>query len=291
MAEMLSKPGTFSSWSLLSLLILPVGWQLIDFNMWQRLGAVKLSKTDTGDLNDKPIRIGLRRFAIESPITIMLAVLLGVSLHFGTRQYDDVSIWGFLELLSTDMTLSGTLGSIVAALFSVAILGIMLSTADSALVAAVSAFTYDGWPKTRRILDADGDTRELDKDNVSRVVRFGVVTACCFILLGLTAHFVASVTTKSKVDLASLLFASLGIQLALAPLVLGAIFLDKLRPKGLGATLSAIAGFLGGFSSMVYSFWDGNWAFMPPAIAVASSSVVYIIVVLWRLTWRERKHE
>ena len=69
--ELLQHANLFSldqGWSnLLSLALLPLCWQFADVTMWQRLSALQRNDLESDELLLQRIRLGLRRYAIESP--------------------------------------------------------------------------------------------------------------------------------------------------------------------------------------------------------------------------------
>ena len=91
-------PGFFNlsqgTANLLSLALLPLLWQFVDVTMWQRLAAVQLPP-QTGSLHERlrPIRVGLQRFAFESPVTWLFAIIIGIALRYTPIGITEETIW------------------------------------------------------------------------------------------------------------------------------------------------------------------------------------------------------
>lgn len=108
---------------------------------WQRLQAVGSSADDA----KKEAERGLLLFGCESPFSWLMCISLGVLL---VTIIPDLAIVGDkagpLAVFSRMLLSSGsTIDVGITFLFMVAVMGIMLSTIDSALLAAMYAYTAD----------------------------------------------------------------------------------------------------------------------------------------------------
>ena len=121
---------------LISLIILPLTWQFVDLTNWQRLLSVKTSKN-----SKEEIKKGLLNFAIESPFTWILFIVLGIIIILA---YPD---WTFNDILVDFPKQLITSNSIVNIIFGytfiVSIISIMLSTIDSFFMGISFTYTYD----------------------------------------------------------------------------------------------------------------------------------------------------
>lgn len=131
-----TSPGFFNlsqgTPNLLSLALLPLFWQFVDVTMWQRLAAVQLPP-QTGSLREKlgPIRVGLQRFAFESPVTWLFAIIIGIALRYAPIGITEETIWDGIgnipiALRDSQPGLGQTVGVGLALAFGAAIVAAML---------------------------------------------------------------------------------------------------------------------------------------------------------------------
>lgn len=274
-----TEPGV-DTWSLLSLILLPIFWQFIDFTMWQRIGALELAKNADNESYDlTALRKGLLRYAVESPLTWILGLSIGILLRFSDLGFDSNSIWLAFGELPGKLDSNGIGGSIVGAAFVLGIVAIMLSTVDSSLVGSTTALIYDLIPGTRRIVD----TELHDEESEVKVLSVGKLAASAFVLIGLAAYYILNVTGLSGDQFLSLLFGAYGAQLAFAPAVIGLLLLGEQRsPSGGWASISTIAGFAAGLYATAISLSDVSWQLYPPLFALAGSCPLYLLGMLFK---------
>ena len=263
------KPGV-DGWSFLSLILLPLGWQFVDFTIWQRIGAIQLQSDEQGRYDIAPVRRGLIRYAVESPVTWCVALGLGILLRFTDLHFDDESIWNAMKEIPEQLQPAGFGGALVAAMFVLGIVACMLSTFDSSLVGSVTAFVYDVLPGTRKAIDDEDRTDATFR----RVIRIGVLTGSGFVIVGLIAYYVCSAI---GFPILSLLFGAYAVQISFAPTVIGMLVLGDWTPSARWAIVSTVFGILLGMYATMVSLQDTSWALYPPLFALAGSVPVYVI--------------
>ncbi|MFC1595594.1 hypothetical protein ACFL3X_01630 [Gemmatimonadota bacterium] len=260
----------FSTISLISLLTLPIFWQFVDFSVWQRLGAVSPPESGTEEMHYNRIRRGINRYALESPVTILIASLFGIGCRLAATPFDEGTIWGALFTIPSIMLAGGFWQILAASLFAIAIVAVLLSTADSSLVAASAIYIYDANPRTRNDLKAD----EIEEGIRSRLISAGIVIAGIIIGVGLVLYFVLRTL---NVDIVAILFGAFGIQLALVPATVGAVFLRARLPSRFWAVLSVLIGFAAGISAMIHSYSNIEWQYLPPLAAISVAFIIYLV--------------
>lgn len=276
-----------SPWDYLSLVVVNTVWQLTDVATWQRLGAVKVSRA--GGVKDlTPIRKGLLRFAVESPVSWFIAIALGMTLRYVELGFNDETIWGFLGALPANLMADPPFlpeigGALLAALFMVAIVAAMLSTVDSFLMAGTFVFIYDFLPPTRRL--AEG---RQDEATGRRLIRAGQFSAVFIIVAGLAGYFALSRLGAGEEVLAVLFGASAG-QVSLFPVVMGTLLLKDRAPAARWSVVAVSVGFLGGMYAMWRGLSDPSFAVLPPLFGVALSTPIYCLGAL--LAARRRRGE
>lgn len=266
--------GTFN---LLSVALMPLCWQFADVTMWQRLGATRLPPADHPN-RFGAIRKGLLRYAIESPITWLLAIVAGVALRYADLGLTDESIWnGVAEIpavILAAQTPVGVFGQyLIASLFAAGIVAAMLSTADSFLIAGAFTLAYDLAPRFA------GGERDLIERHPERALRLGRIASVVFIIAGLGSYWVA---TWFGFDILSILFGAFAAQVSLFPAVFGTIILRERAPSGGWAVASVLAGFAAATSALIVALNDATWAMYPPLFALGSSALIYLVGVALR---------
>ncbi len=261
--------------NLASLALLPLCWQFADVTMWQRLGAVRLPPADRPN-RFSAIKKGLLRYAIESPITWILAIVAGVALRYAGIGVTEESIWNGLAeipiaISNADTPAGSIIQLLVASLFAAGIVAAMLSTADSFLIGSAFTIAYDLAP---RVTDSETDTIA---QNPRRALRLGRIAVIIFIVAGLVSYWIASLF---GFDILSVLFGAFAAQVSLFPAVFGAIILRNRAPAGGWALASIIVGFLAGFFAVTVALTDPDWALYPPLLALGGSVPVYIVGIL-----------
>jgi Na+/pantothenate symporter len=253
--------------NLLSLALLPLCWQFIDFTMWQRLSGVRFESA--ADL--KRIRFSILRYAIETPVSWIFALTAGVALRYGILPLDSVAIQTGISsipiaLAQTTTPMGQAVDAIVAGVFGAGVVAAMLSTVDTFIIAATSAFVYDLTPSAT----ASTNRSSFKMDTA---IQEGKIVAVGLVVIGLISYYIAS---YFSFDLVSLLFGAYSSQLSLLPAVLGALYLRGHGPSSTIAIASVFLGFLGGIGATVIALVDSTWSLYPPLFSLGISSLVYI---------------
>ncbi len=113
-------------------------------------------------------------------------------------------------------------------------------------------------------------------------MRVGTFAGALIIIIGLLSYFVCTALGLGE-RMLGLLFGAFGIQIAIAPVVLGAVFLDKYIPSSGWALASALFGFAGGVTAMIISFFNTEWQYLPPLYALVCSVLIFLIGILFSL--------
>jgi Na+/proline symporter len=266
--------------NLLSLALLPLFWQFVDVTMWQRLAAVQLPP-DTGSERERlrPIRVGLQRFAFESPVTWLFAIIIGIALRYAPIGVNEETIWDGIgnipiALRDSQTALGQTIGVGLALAFGAAIVAAMLSTADSMLMGALAVFSLDLAPKAKEA-DEPGATPATS----ATAIRIGRVAIVVFVLSGLGIIWYQLL---SGTQILPILLGAYAAQLSLAACVLGSLCLG-LRPVHRGWAIASIAA---GIVATGYATYVGltnvDWALYPPLFALGASIPVYAVGVSFR---------
>lgn len=258
--------------NLASLALLPLCWQFADVTMWQRLGAVRLPPADRPN-RFSAIKKGLLRYAIESPITWILAIIAGVALRYADIGVTEESIWNGLAeipvaISNADTPAGAIIQSLVASLFAAGIVAAMLSTADSFLIGSAFTIAYDLAP---RVTDSDTD---IVAQNPRRALRLGRIAVVIFIVVGLASYWIAGFF---GFDILSILFGAFAAQVSLFPAVFGTILLKERAASRKWALMSIICGLVAGLVAVVVAVNDTTWALYPPLFSLGASTLVYLL--------------
>lgn len=241
--------------------LIPVFWQFADLTNWQRICSLSAVNPDEYAANAKR---GLVEYLIESPLSWLLAVLLGLI----APQYINLSgNSDFFEQFVRQFLTGSGISQIIGVVFVVGVVGIFMSTADSAISAVGYAFTYDFWGPTRRLIDKGNALSVSEIDEVVNTGRrFMAVSIAIVILL-----FIVMDYYRLKETYMGLLFAFYGPVIALTPAVLGPVLFRK-RPTGYIAYASILAGALSGLYFGIRSAWhhpELQWYGAPVAFLVS----------------------
>ncbi len=270
--------------NLASLALLPLCWQFADVTMWQRLGAVRLPPADRPN-RFSAIKKGLLRYAIESPITWILAIVAGIALRYADLGVTEESVWNGLAeipiaISNADTPAGSVVQLLVASLFAAGIVAAMLSTADSFLIGSAFTIAYDLAP---RVADSDTDTIA---QNPRRALSLGRIAVVVFIVAGLASYWIA---TALGFDILSILLGAFAAQVSLFPAVFGTILLRDRAPSGGWAVASVVAGFVAGLVAVAVAFVDTTWALYPPLFSLGASVPIYLLGLASSTTHRSEQ--
>lgn len=290
----ISQPQFFTlsqgTLNLLSLALLPLLWQFVDVTMWQRLASVQLSDEDgaTAPTREKlrPIRVGLQRFAFESPITWLFAIVIGMLLRHVDIGVTEQGIWDALgaiplALREASGELGQPLGLMLAIGFGAAIVAAMLSTADSMLMGALAVFSLDLASPVQRTAGTPESLALSTPD-----IRVGRAAIVVFVTIALGVIWLQLMTS---IQILPILLGAYAAQISLAVSVVGALVLPReLRSRGW-----AIASILAGVAATAYAtavaLGNAEWQLFAPLFALGASIPVYLTGILVCQLSRGRK--
>lgn len=265
--------------NLLALSLLPLLWQFVDVTMWQRLAAVQLTPDPGTSTRERlrPIRLGLQRFAFESPVTWLFAIIVGMALRHAPIGIDEATIWDGIAnipiaLQGSQHPLGQFLGVSLALAFGAAIVAAMLSTADSMLMGALVVFSLDLAPKAKQASDPRA-TPATSAD----AIRIGRIAIIFFTVVALGIIWLQLL---SEVQVLPILLGAYAAQLSLAACVIATLLLGS-RPVARGwAIASILAGIAATAYATVVALGNDEWALYAPLFALGASVPVYMMGVM-----------
>jgi Na+/proline symporter len=261
--------------NLLALALLPLFWQFVDVTMWQRLAAVQLPPAAGSSLRERlrPIRVGLQRFAFESPVTWLFAIIVGIALRHAPIGVNEETIWDGIgnipiALMNSQRALGEFIGLGLALAFGAAIVAAMLSTADSMLMGALAVFSLDLAPKAKQASDP-----MATQATSAGAVRIGRIAIIFFTAAGLGIIWLQLL---SGMQVLPILLGAYAAQLSLAASVLATLLLGP-RPVHRGWALTSIfAGVIATGYATVVALGNEDWALYAPLFALGASAPIYI---------------
>lgn len=173
---------------LLSLILLPLFWQFVDMTNWQRILSLQTPANRQG-AQIRDIQKGLLTYAVESPFTWVIFIVLGLFLATNNPALTVNNI--FTEAPIYFMKSESILDNILGYGFIVSIFAIMLSTVDSVIAAIMFAFIYDTFPQTKDLIDKK-DKNEL-RDKLERILAYGRIFALVALSIGISVFVIVDV--------------------------------------------------------------------------------------------------
>jgi len=263
--------------NLLSLALLPLLWQFVDVTMWQRLASVQMRNADEFSASTrerlKPIRVGLQRFAFESPITWLFAVVIGMLLRHAPIGVSEEGIWDALGAIPLALRevggqLGQPLGLALAVVFGAAIVAAMLSTADSMLMGALAVFSLD----LARPIERPRNPHD-SAPAPYRAVRVGRTAIVVFVALGLGIIWLQLLT---GIQVLPILLGAYAAQISLASCVLGSLLLPPRSVSRAWAITSVAAGVAATGYATTVALKNADWQLYAPLFALGASIPVYL---------------
>lgn len=262
--------------NLLALALLPLFWQFVDVTMWQRLAAVQLPPGGETSPRERlrPIRVGLQRFAFESPVTWLFAIIVGIALRHAPIGIDEETIWDGIAtipiaLRDSQYALGHVLGVGLALAFGAAIVAAMLSTADSMLMGALVVFSLDLVPKAKQTSNLPATPATS-----ANAIRIGRVAIIFFTVAALGIIWLQLL---SDIQVLPILLGAYAAQLSLAASVLATLQLSPRPVHGGWAIASILAGIMATAYATVVALGNADWALYAPLFALGASVPVYIL--------------
>jgi hypothetical protein len=267
--------GGFGIPGLISLIVLPLGWQFVDLTNWQRLLSIRSSYAGSEAPKAAEVRQGLGVYAIESSFTWILFLLFGALMlpAFGSTQFQDLLVDVPARLIYSPLFADRLFGYI----FIASILSIMFSTIDSFFIGIIFTFVYDTCSTTKHWLDANRETGSKNLKTILHISRiFGAITA----FLGLLCLILFDRSTPNHSGaqaFINVLLAFYSAQLSFLPLVLGILFLKE-HPTVGWANASMLAGALPAIGLGIWTlFKNQEYAWFPLIVCVLCSFLVYAL--------------
>ena len=214
---------------------------------------------------------GILEYLIESPLSWILAVLLGIAApHFITKiaggPEDPFEAFLYRFLAEPGM------GQIVGICLVAGIVGVFMSTADAAITAIGYACAYDLWRPTQKLMDV-GIFSATDTAKVVAVGRWCMAIAVAGVLI---CFVLFDWAFRAGQTFIGLLFAFYTPLICLSPAVLCPVWFGY-RPSGGIVFAAIVAGTSAGLGLGFYSVLaapDMQW--YPAPIAFITSWVIYI---------------
>lgn len=275
----LANPGEPQWKGVIALAMLATMFQFVDMTAWQRMQAIEGNPEEV----QERARGGLFLFGVESPYSWILCLALGTLLVAIMPQLANVqdkagALAAFPRIL---LESGGILQSFVALAFMVAVMGVMLSTIDSALLGAMYAWVADCCGADFK--KPDGAMTEADAQREQAALLSGKKTAFWMLVVIMILVVLLGGLLNRPQDFISVLVAFYGGMLSLFPAVIFMLFAPKgwSKPSGMAITVGIIAGTCG---AIVYAVWgafvpDESWngVFAGPGISLFTSGALYFL--------------
>ena len=275
----LVNPGDPKWKGVIALAMMAILFQFVDMTAWQRMQAID-GKPD--EVRDRARR-GLLLFGVESPYSWILCLALGTLLVTAMPQLASVddkagALAAYPRIL---LASGGILQSIVAFAFMVAVMGVMLSTVDSALLGAMYAWVSDFF--RAELKRPDGTTNEDDIRRERTALLSGKKTAFWVLVVIMTLVILLGWLLKRPQDFISVLVGFYGAMLSLFPAVVFMLFAPTgwSKPSGMAVALGIVTGTCG---AIVFAIWgifvpDKSWngVFAGFGFSLVTSAVLYLL--------------
>ncbi len=274
----LTNPGEPGWTGVIALAMMAAMAQFVDMTAWQRVQAIK----GTGHDIRERARRGLLLFGVESPYSWILCLALGALLVVTMPQLSTVQdkagpLAAYPRILIES---GGFLQLTVAFAFMMAVMGVMFSTIDSALLGAMYACVADfvgaEFKTPDEITNEDDARREQAALLSGKKAAFWVLVAIMVlvILLGWLL--------KRPQDFISVLVGFYGAMLSLFPAVMFMLFFAPKgwsKPSGMAVALGIIAGTCGAILFCVWGIFvpgkSWNGVFAGPGISLVITFLLY----------------
>jgi Na+/proline symporter len=264
MADLTSQIRAQGILSLLSLFFANALWQFVDISSWQRISSVRGEGVENSRY--EPLRRGIWRVMIESPVSWGFGVVFGMSLRYsGFLKLEDdpgAAISNFVSALTSDHAVAylGSFSGVLYPIFVAAVIAIMLSTV-TALISAITFTAFHDFPPFAA-------QRTLAK---ARLYALAVCVVGAFVYFSLRHAF--------GVGIQSALYTFYSSQIALFPAVLGSLY--QKRINGPVSLASIVAGIVTTFvSATILAKQAPDLALVPPLFTLIVSSIVYVLGTL-----------
>lgn len=254
----LINPGSEGWIAIVALAWMPLAFQFVDMSQWQRLQAL----AGTSEEIQSRARRSTSLFAIESPFSWLMCLALGTLVlvtvpEVATAPDKAGALSAFPRLLIE----SNNFWSIAAAFtFMVAVMAIMLSTIDSAILAAMYTFVGDireaqfSENSAANSATTDGPTNQDNPETAAQARDLGAGKAWAFVMVaGISAAVVGLGAVLGKPEqLIGILVGFFGAMLALLPAVI-AMLAKKPKLNGDAVAAGIVMGVMAALALGVWS--------------------------------------
>jgi Na+/proline symporter len=258
-------------WQLSAFALLPLFFQFVDMTNWQRMASLA-SADQIGLL--RHVRNGLWRYLLESPLSWLLPVILGLcamQILGGKVQGDPWDAFVGSAIAST-----GVINGAVATLIIAGVAAIFLSTADGLLSAIGYSYAYDVDKRARNMLDRQ-DTTEWKAKDVSYVIGRGRAAMAIFLLAIVLIFLCADIAGNSGETILGVFLAFFTPMVAFAPAILIPALTGRVASARV-ATFAIVGGGLVGVACGVISaFKAGLWQWVSIDATFVVSWVTYLV--------------
>lgn len=255
---------------------LPIFFQFVDMTNWQRLSS--LSGNAAGVIKDA--KAGLRFFLLESPLSWLFPIAIGMSAMKFLIVPEGGDAW--VAFTGYVTSLPGPIGAVLAIAAVIGILCVFLSTADALLSASGYAFAYDVAPKSRRIMDQVHEAHSeegLSAEERRSVIHAGnyATTAAILVAVGLYIAFDA-ISPDLGNRLLGFFLTFYAPMLSFAPSMLVPILTGKAASRWV-ALASMMTSALLGVGIGIYSLFsaDAIWQWLGVPVCFVVSWAIYLI--------------
>ena len=260
--------------ALVSLFVANFFWMPVDISTWQRISSIHVDPSLPESRRFTPIKKGVFRVMLESPISWGFGVVFGMTLKYsGLFAVQDDAASGiskFTEALTNFQIQGMGIGNNVSFLFPifiVAMIAIMLSTIDE-LLSAITFTAFDDVIERREGSIENGalGRRALNK---ARLTTLGICVVGAFVYYGFRYIY--------KVEIATVLYTFYSSQLALFPSVFGSLYGKK--RMGVAAIWSIILGIVAAFvTSFIGATKSIDLSLVSPLSCLFVATITYWLI-------------
>ena len=275
--KQLMNPGDPNWHGIIALSIMASFYQFVDMSAWQRLQSLGGSSENAKYHASK----GLLLYGIESSFSWLMCISLGIVLVTIIPELSVVTDKaGPLAAIPRILLSSGSIVRIIVALlFMIAVMGVMLSTIDSALLATMYAYTADIRQYSFKNIDIEDKEAMREKRHdllESKKSAFWIVLLICFgvVFLGWIL--------KTPDKLIGVMVGFYGAMLSMFPAI---IFMIKNRKglSGIAIAWGIIFGILGSLTFTTWGLFDSDRAwdavFVGPGLALLITELINSFVL------------
>lgn len=253
---------------LLAFALLPIGFQFVDMSNWQRMVAVRNDNISS----IKRIKQGLIQFLIESPLSWLLPIVLGLC---AKQILTNISGDPWDAFLTKIFSGNGFQNIAISMLVIAGFTSIFLSTADGLMISVGYSFSYDISKRSQRLIDNKSKSVWSNED-VFFVINQGRRAMSWGLAVVILTFIVIDISFGKGADFIGAFLSFFTPMISFAPSILVPT-LFKNRSSGnislASICIPATMGIIGGITSI---FYGGVWQWLPIIIAVCLSWLIYI---------------